>query len=149
MSISTGKYNLIQIGSIYLTDTGLSSGTPCKTEVPTLEGLLLTKTGSVQLAIDRTPYLQIVDNSKKGELVPIICDSLMQSVYNSLIAAHQAALDNKVPIAIIITGDTGTFNLTVYPSLGSRDGRFPQSIQPSGEFQNGRIKRVTLNYITT
>ncbi len=144
---TTGENPLVQLDSLYLTTDGMADGTPCKTEIPGLHRLVFSKRQAVQLAIDKTPYMQIFDNSKKGELVSIIANIILKDVYDDMNSAIEAYFASPTTMSLTITGDTGTFNLSVYPS-GDGEGNFPPPVEFPGTFNNGRINRVTYNFIT-
>lgn len=135
------RFNEIQIGSLYLTDTGLVGGVKCKSEVDGLDALLLNYTGAVIIAADGTPHAQIADNTEgKGAPIAIRPFVLTTSVFTSLKTIFNTALAGGTSINVIITGDTGTFNLQCLPGL-------PKPIAGSGKFINGRIFEETINFV--
>lgn len=136
------RFNTVQLNSIYFTDDGTGSGTPCKLAIKGLDALKTAKTGQTVQSADGAPFLQIVENSNKGLVVSITPVILMKDVFDSLTAEIAGAIENETTIDLEISGDTGDFSLTVLPLL-------PNPIQFSGDFLNARIKSPTFNFITT
>ena len=138
--MSTGRFNLISIGAIYLTKTGLSSGVPCKTQVSGLDALKLSVTGRVFVAIDGTLYTQTA--SGFGFPVGISSEAMQQSVFDQIVTAINTAAINGTSITVKVLGDTGDFYLLTVPAL-------PEAVKFSGDFQNESIKDVTFNFIVS
>lgn len=134
------RYNTIQIDSIYLTSTGLSNGSPCKSSVEGLDALSLDYQGQTVIALDGTPYNQYTTNNKRGLPLKIKLSQLSETVLESLIALMDSTISGATTNLIRITGDTGDFVLNCLPA-------FPQPIEFPGDFQNDRIRDVTLNYV--
>jgi hypothetical protein len=137
--MTTGRYNLISLGSIYFTKTGLSTGVPCKTEVTGLDALAVSHTGQTIIAIDGTPYVQTVAPIR-GTPISILLSVMEESVYHSVRSAINTAVSGSTTLTLtLLNGAFGDYKLTVYPS-------FPQPITFKGDFQSGRVKDVTLNF---
>lgn len=137
--MTTGRYNLISLGSIYFTKDGLSTGFPCKTTVTGLDALVMGITGQTIIAIDGTPHVQ-GPQPVKGVPVSITISQMEEAVFESVRVAITAAAIGSTTLTLTLTGGAfGDFKLTVYPS-------FPQPMNFVGEFQSGRVKDVTLNF---
>jgi hypothetical protein len=137
---TTGRYNLIRINSVYLTSTGLSGGTPCKTSVEGLDALKSNYTGSTVIALDGTPINQVYKNNKRGLPLSITIETAEQAEFNSLSALLETALFSSSEISVYINGTLGTFLFSCLPS-------FPKPLEFPGDFQNTRIANIKLNFV--
>src|SRR5687768_7488140 len=99
---TTGRYNLISLGSIYFTKTGLSTGAPCRTEVTGLDALSLSFTGQTIIAIDGTPYVQTV-SPIRGVPVSVRIEVMEEDVYHSVRAALNAAVGALTTLTLTLT----------------------------------------------
>lgn len=136
------RYNLVKIGSIYLTDNGLVTGKPCKLEVPGLSRLKLTITGTTRYAADGTPYQYSMPNAGKGVQIQIRPFVIMKSVFDDVIEAMSDALEANSTINITVEGDTGDFDLDCIPLL-------PNGVEFPGAFTNERITGVSFNFVVS
>lgn len=109
------RYNAIQIGSVYLTSTGLVGGTPCKTNVSGLDALKPQYNKNVIKAIDGTPYSQIT-SGKKGIDLEIDIDWIAKSVFDAINTIMNTSDNDASNIAVVINGDTGNFSINVRPN---------------------------------
>jgi hypothetical protein len=135
------RFNTVQIETLYLTETGLSGGIPCKVEVSGLEALMLAYSGSVAIAADGTPYSFVQSNAEaQGSPIAILIEHLTTGVLSSLKTLFNAAIGGGTTLTVVINGDLGNFSLECQPL-------FPKPIDPSGKFRNGRIFGLTLNLI--
>ena len=136
---TTGRYNTIQLGSLYFTTDGTSAGFPCKSEVSGLEKLLLPVTGQIIDTIDGEPIMQNVQPAK-GAVISTKFSVLEQSVLFSLVSAVTAAVTGSTTQTLTLTeGAFGDFVLTVYPNL-------PDFISAPGDFYLTKTKEVTFNW---
>ena len=135
------RFFRIQLDSIYLTETGLIGGTPCKLQLTGADALLSNFTGSVTPSVDGTPVMQIFENGTKGKVLEMRIETLLADVWTSVVALINTALENSETINIIGTGDVGNFNVDAKPLL-------PKPFE-AHEFINGRLKSVVLSFITT
>lgn len=133
-------YNLVSIESIYLTDTGLVGGTPCRTEVSGIDSLRFSFTGSNTVAADGTVHQFIVDNLGKGLLLEIRPFAILKDTLDDIIDAIQDAQDADATINITIEGDTGDFDLECIPAL-------PKCVEFPGDFFSEQINGVILRFI--
>lgn len=134
------RFNLVKIGGIYLTSTGLQSGTACKLTVAGLDALAMDKTGTVTAAADGTPFVELVDVDRRGSRVVITIESLAQSVFNDLKDLLNDAVNDGDVLTLEISGKTGNFNLSVLPLIPK-----PLSF---GAFNNFWIKNTVISLIT-
>lgn len=135
------RYNLIQLGTIYLTSNGLSNGSPCKTQVNGLSPLKTDKTGQVFSSANGTPYAQLVDVDNKGTIIEIITEWMSKTVFDSIVTLINNTKNSAISITLVIAGDLGTFNLSVIPGI-------PDDIIVD-EFRNGYIKGAKFRFVTT
>lgn len=133
------RYNAIQIGSIYLTNTGLVGGTPCKTSVSGLEALKPQYNKNIIKAIDGTPYSQLAVGQKGFDL-EISISWLAKSVFDDINDLLDDADDTQTPVAVVIDGDFGTFNVNVVPNV---------SYVSYGKFSNDVLQDVKYRVVTT
>lgn len=133
------EYNLIQLGSIYLTFNGLSSGDACRTIVTGLDFAGLAKDVQITNAADGTPYASIGDGAGIGSPIKIQPAVIASSVFNSIKTAYNSAIAANTNIRAIFTGDTGTFDINCLP-LGSKPLEF-------GEFFDGYLYNTALNLV--
>jgi hypothetical protein len=126
----------INIGSIYLTSTGLAGGIPCKLEVPAADSLFDNFAQNVIIANDGTVIVQNFEISQ-GKQIDILVEVMPKTVWESLLSARNTALTNSATLNIIGTGDTGNFDVTAIPLKFS-----------AKRFRNSRIYEVNLSFIT-
>lgn len=135
------RFNTVQIETLYLTETGLAGGIPCKLEVSGLEALLLAYQGSTAIAADGTPYAFVQSNAEaQGSPISVRIETITAAVLSSLKTLFNAALAGSTTLTVTVNGDLGNFSVGCQPL-------FPTPISPSGKFRNGRIFDVTLNLI--
>lgn len=136
----TGKYNLIQLGSVYITADGTSSGKPCRAEVEGLDALSSDYTGVTVIALDGTPYNQIQQTAKKGLPLVIKIFQTTDTRLDALKSQIESLISGFSSVLVQITGSTGTFAVNCLPA-------FPKPLEFTGEFQNSYIKNITLNFV--
>ena len=134
-------YNRIQINSIYLTKDSSQSDLPCLLSVSGLDKLKTPNKGRIIRGLDNTPTRLQSNFSLKGIEIGVTVEILYKSVFDAINDEINDALANFETIDLVITGDTGNFNLTVLPA--------DEPINFSGEFINERILSVTYNFVTT
>jgi hypothetical protein len=108
------QYNLIRIAGTYLTDSGLSSGNRLISEVTGIDKLRLSRQSNVQVALDGTPYKQF--SSNKGLPVSLKFPILPVATFNTIVNAINSADEAGTSISLYISGDIGTFDLSVVSS---------------------------------
>lgn len=128
------RYNLIAIDGVYLTKTGLDSGTRCKVDVEGLLALRLTNGRVLRNAIDGTPRMQV--RSLKGKPIGMVIASRSKTALDDLIDAINTAEESGQVHAVTIEGDSGDFDLDLV--LESLEG--PES------FRNGVLNRISLAF---
>jgi hypothetical protein len=132
------RFNLIQIGTLYLTDDETSTGLKAKTTVSGLDDLLNAYTGATVIPISGKPFNFTRVNDGAGvflQLKPYVVDSDLLSDLNDL---FNTALAGDSTINVVITGDTGSFDLECKP-------RLPKPLEFSGKFINGKIFDLSIN----
>lgn len=135
------RFNTVQIETLYFTDTGLVGGKPCKIEVTGLDALSLASTGAIAIAADGMPYAFVASNAEgQGVPIRIAPEQLTTALFASLKTIINAAIAGSTTLTVIITGDTGTFNLECLPAL-------PKPLEFPGKFRNGRIYESAINLV--
>lgn len=135
-----GRYNLVQIGTVYLTDTGLVGGTPCRVRVGGLPLLSLSHTGVTRPQASGRPITQLA--TIKGLPVSVTVEWQAKAVHEAILAEFQDSIDGNTDFDLVITGDTGDFNLTAIPE-------FPRYTDFPGDFSNEIIQQVSYFMRTT
>lgn len=135
-----GRYNLIQIGSAYLTSDGTASGDRCRTQVTGLGSLSLDFTGNVITALDGTPYVQVLQNRRRGLPLSVTAAQMSKALFEQLVGIVQTAVSTSTTIDVRVSGDTGVFSFKCVPG-------FPNPVEFPGTFIEGRVFDVTLNFI--
>jgi len=133
-------YNFVKLGSVYLTDSGLIGGTPCRTEVSGLDALQFTQTGTNTIAADGTVHQFKIDNLGKGLLLEIRPFAIMKDVFDDINTVIQDALTNDTIINITISGDTGDFDFDCIPFL-------PKPVEFPGDFFSEQINGVIYRFL--
>jgi hypothetical protein len=134
------KYNAVRINELYLTKDSSQMEDPCRLSIAGLDKLKTSTKGRIVYGLDNTPTRVSADFSGKGINIGVTVETLYKAVFDALNAEVDTACSNFSTLDLVITGDTGTFNLTVIPG--------EEPIQFNGEFKNGRIKKVTYNFVT-
>lgn len=125
-------YNRVQIETLYLTDDGTVSGTPCLVTVSGLASLRPAKRQTVIQCIG-VPQVQLFDNLI-GESFTMNVFLLGTTQYESLITAIDAAHTAGDTMNVVIEGELGDFDLECVL----------ESISQPGEFSTGRIPSVEM-----
>lgn len=135
------RYYSLQIGTVYLTDTGLVGGKPCRIKIEPVESLRVNYAGQTAPSADGTPYTVAFAVGTKGRALTVTIDYLPKTVLDSLVTLINTALQNNTTITLIGTGDLGNFNLQAVPAL-------PNPIRAGGRFSNAILQDVSLSFIT-
>lgn len=133
-------YNLVKIGDVCLTNDGLETGMPCRTEVRGTAALKHVKTGIIRRAADGTPYRYSMPNEGKGLTVVIILPVTEDTVMDSVVAENNDAMNAQTTVRVVIQGDTGDFDLQCEVDM-------PNGIDFPGTFSNGRVDGVGFTYV--
>lgn len=136
------RFYRLQIGSVYLTSDGTSAGLPCKLKIGGVEALRVNYAGQTAPSADGTPQTVAFLVGTKSRPLSVTVETLPKTVFDSLVTVINNALQNNSTITLVGTGDYGDFNIACVPTL-------PTPISSSGEFINGRLKQVVLNFTTT
>jgi hypothetical protein len=135
------RFNRVQINDLHLTKDSSAMAIPCLLSVSGLDKLKTPTKGRIVRGLDNTPTRISADFGGRGVDIAVTVETLYKAVFDALNAEIDTACDNFSTLDLVITGDTGDFNLTVIP--GDEPIVFP------GDFINGRIKKVTYNFVTT
>lgn len=129
------EYNLIAIETLYLTDDGTVTGTPCRTEVKGLAELGTAMRRTLIQCIG-PPQVQLFDNLI-GEPIQITVFVLQKTEYDSLITMIDAADSGSSTLTVSFSGgDLGDFDLECV---------LEKNLTNPGEFTDGRIPAVEIN----
>lgn len=132
------RYSRIKFGTQWLTDDGLSTGSACRSQVTGLGALSLSYSGNQFLALDGTPYVQVITTSGRGQSVQIALEQVSETYLEGIVNTINSAVASSSTVTVEIVGDTGDFYLQCVP-------QFPNPLELSGDFVEGRIRGVTLN----
>jgi hypothetical protein len=132
------RFYHVQIDSIYITSDGTNGGDPCKLSVAGASELLQTVTGAAIPTIGGTVF-QLVPYTK-GKRFSVAIDQIMKDQWDDLVTLINNTLETDGDFTVSGTGDIGDFSATVKP--------FPVSPFKAQSFINGRIRGVTLEFIT-
>lgn len=133
------RYSTVKIGSYWLTDDGTSSGSPCRTGISGLGGLWLDHSGTQFKSLDGSVYTQVRQTNGRGAEVSIEIEQMPQAMFENVLGAIQSSVAFSTALTVEITGDGGNFYLSCVPL-------FPEPVTYSGQFVDGRIRGVTLNF---
>lgn len=132
-------YNRVKIGSVYLTDTGLVDGLPCRVEVQGLQFLQTAKKGAIVKSANGTPYKFLIDNTGEGVELRFQIMVINTTTLDALKTVIDTAEAGALTVNTTIEGDLGDFDLECIP------GQVP--LEPSGRFSDGRIFDVAVNLV--
>lgn len=133
-------YNKVQIENIFLTDTGLVGGLPCRAQVSGLDRLQISYAGNTVKAADNTPYNFAIEHLGKGIDIEIRPFVVTETVLNDVNAVIDAAILGGTTITLGITeGPFGDFSLECLPL-------FPRPVEFSGEFSDDRISDAVFRF---
>ena len=135
------SYNRVQLNNIYLTKDSSGSGLPCLLSVSGLDKLKSPNKGRIVKGLDNTPTRLQANFAGKGVEIGVTVEILLKAVFDAVNDEINSALASFETLNLVVTGDTGNFNLTVLPS--------DEPINFPGEFIDGRIEKVTYNFVTT
>lgn len=138
------EFYAVKFGSVYLTDTGLVGGQPCRTDVAGLDNLQLPYAGNEVKSADNTPYMFMQDFGGQGSELKIAPAVISAAVLAALKTLIDAAIVANTTINVTLVGDTGSYDLNCLP-LFTTGGAKP--IEFSGKFFNGQIYDVSLNVV--
>lgn len=139
------EFYAVKFGTVYLTDTGLVGGQPCRTDVTGLDGLQTPYAGNVIKAADNTPYTFLQPFDGRGVELKIAPYVLSSAIIASLQSVINAALAGNTTINVTLDGDTGSYDLECVPNFRP-DGSI-KPLEYSGKFFNGQIYDGALNVV--
>lgn len=138
------EFYAVKFGTVYLTDTGLVGGQPCRTDVTGLDNLQLAYAGNEAKSADNTPYMFMQDFGGQGSVLKISPAVMSAAVMSALKTLIEAAIAGNTTINVTLAGDTGSYDLECLP-LFTSGGVKP--IEFSGKFFNGQIYDTSLNVV--
>jgi len=134
------RFNEVQIGSVFLTETGDDGDTGVKSDVTGLEGLYSGYTGSTVDSIGGPSWNFSRENLGEGVRIEIRPESIPKTVLDLVKAALDAVTPTNATVQCVFTGDTGTYDVNCKPVL-------PIAAGFGGKFINGRIKDSHINLV--
>lgn len=138
------EFYTVKFGAVYLTDTGLVDGQPCRTDVTGLDGLQVAYAGNEAKSADNTPYMFMLNFEGQGIELKLAPAVMSAAVLASLKTLIEAAIAGNTTINVTLSGDTGDYDLECLP-LFTSGGTKP--INFSGKFFNGQIYDTSLNVV--
>lgn len=126
------QYHLIRIAGTYLTDDASQSGNRLISQISGLDKLRLARQVNVVQAIDGTPYRQF--SSNKGLPISITFPLIPKATVTTIIDAMNNADNAGTNVSLYISGETGTFDLSVVPNGVSFPGTALQAGMQSVKF---------------
>jgi len=131
-------FHTIKVNSTYLTEDGTVTGTPYVSTVSGIDAIRDALVVQQIIAIDGTPYQQVTQ-PVKGVPLSIFCPWMERDMLSTLTAIRLAAVTGSTTTTVTLLDNsdgTGDYILTTYFN----------SIRYPGEFINGKVKDVTLNF---
>lgn len=125
------RYNRVKINSTYLTGDGTAGGARCKVEIPDLLAMRIAPR-NVEEDLEGGQHPQFGDF--RGFEIPMTIASRESAHLDDLIAEINTVEEAGDSHNLVIEGDTGNFDLDCALV----------SLRNSGEFSNGRVKRISL-----
>jgi hypothetical protein len=140
------RSNLIQIGTIWLTEDGTNTGRRYKTRIPNLARLIPVKIGQKIVAIDGTPHMNSIRPNTKNIVLGIeLLVDIDKARFDQIVTAINTALNTNSSMALNISGHTGNFALTAKPSIPDAIA-FPSEF--SGDTGSEHIKGTVFTFYT-
>lgn len=130
----------VNLDTLYLTDTGLSSGRPCKLTVSGIHEARVTYSGASFTALDGTPHIVAQNTGGKGQPIAIQVAFLPKARLDDLIALFNSKIAASSSITLGVASDIYTASFAVLPQL-------PAPITGGIEFSGGIVKNVSINLI--
>lgn len=134
-------YNLISIGSVYLTSDGTSMGNPCRTKVHGHGKLLNTYTGQIQKNLKNVPIAQVTPEVEAGvgEEISIEIRKLTIETLGDIQDEINAAYAASTTLNVVSVGTVGTFNLETLAKL-------PDAISDPSDVDEDYIYGITITF---
>lgn len=135
-----GRFYKVALDTLYLTDTGLATGRPCRLRITGLLEKRVNYSGVAAVALDGTPHLVVNNTGGKGQAIQIQIDFLPKARLDDIVTLINSKLAASAPISMQITGDVYNATFNVMPAI-------PNAITGGVEFSQSIVKSVTLNFI--
>lgn len=133
-------YYRVRVGTHYLTQDGLVTGTPCRVQVENIEVLNQTKTGAVIKAADLTPYAFVTDWDGKGSEIVVRPTLLESTVYQDIVDDINTLDPVTETLELSVEGEPGDHDLLVIP-------RYPDWLIPPTSFVDTRIVEAGFAFV--
>ncbi len=133
-------WNLIQINSLYLTDNQSAGGVKYISVVRGLDQLAVTASIQVIKSLSGKPHLN--STALLGKPISIELENILETDHDAVVDIIQAYIDDATAITLSFTGAPyGDFsNISVVPD--------ENPVRFSGEFENGRIRKVSYHFLS-
>lgn len=130
------NYWLVKIGSVYLTDDGLSTGSPCRVEVTGLSTLYQDYAISMRKSADNTPYGFTIPTNGRGVDITVKIVSMGFTQFDAIMNEINTALAGEDTISMEISQGTTDFTFDALPG----------PVQQPGSFVAGRLNNAEFNF---
>lgn len=138
------RFYKLKIGSIYLTDNGLTGGRPCKVTVEGVAGLLSPDQGNVAVGADGTPFREKpLTPTGGGRPIAIVAAFMKKTVYDSLKTALDSAAAGNAEFNVTGVGVPGDFDVDAIVFDN------PQYLAAEGFTGADVLKNVRISLMTT
>ncbi len=115
----SSDYNLISIAdTIWLTNTGMEDGRPCKTVIPELSRLAIADNGSQQTALSNKTYTQLSEGLI-GEKLTIQIKKIHEDVLDDLVGVINTWIASGTDFHVTLTRNARDYDLQC---IGRYDG---------------------------
>lgn len=138
------RFYKIKIGTIWLTDTGLEAGRPCKVVVDGAAALLAPDQGNVAVGSDGTPFREKpLTPTGGGRAFSIVAAFMKKTVYDALKSALDTAAAGNANFNVTGDGVPGNFDVDAIVFDN------PQYLSVEGFTGTDVLKNVRISLMTT
>lgn len=130
--MATGEFNTVKINTTYLTMDGTALGLPCRVAVEGLVALRPAFGRLVKRTADGTPRVQY--RERKGRSITITIFTISETALDTLLAELDSVEAASSLHNLVISGDTGDFNVDCVR----------EETDAPGTFNNGHVHDVKL-----
>src|SRR5687767_7160949 len=135
----TGKFYLVNIGSVHLSSDGTADGNRCKLEVEGIERLLRTVTGVSIPSAGGTRVNQVVPWTA-GKPFAVRISVIGSDEWNDLKTLMDESIEDDTTFTVTGTGTPGNFSVTAQAD--------PENPYTWESFTATRINNLTLRFFT-
>lgn len=136
------RFAVVQIGSIYLTDSGEADGRPCRVNVPDEEVFASSFVSSPNFSADGLPYFQLANIGVVGKEFSIRLEFCPETLIESLVEEIEEGLETGEGVRVIVES-LNDFDVQCLPII--QNGKLYSFESRSG----GIAKAVTFRFLST